>query len=166
MTRTTKILNIIYGLTVVLFLLDSFTSLDIKSQTLKSFVSFGLLIGTPLTLIWNTLTIKTTSRKIIWNILPTVILIMILIDGPMKFLFSTGAWRTQTILYQNGHLSFKTVEFQMQDVGALGYNKRTVEVFYLTPLFMITSKVPNNIDKRVEWVKVDKEINELGLKSP
>jgi len=166
LTRTTKILNIIYGLTVVLFLLDSFTSLDIKSQTLKSFVSFGLLIGTPLTLIWNTLTIKTTSRKIIWNILPTVILIMILIDGPMKFLFSTGAWRTQTILYQNGHLSFKTVEFQMQDVGALGYNKRTVEVFYLTPLFMITSKVPNNIDKRVEWVKVDKEINELGLKSP
>lgn len=84
----------------------------------------------------------------------------------MKILFSTGAWRTQTILYQNGHLSFKTVEFQMQDVGALGYNKRTVEVFYLTPFFMITSEVPNDIDKRVEWVKVDKEINELGLKFP
>jgi len=84
----------------------------------------------------------------------------------MKILFSTGAWRTQTILYQNGHLSFKTVEFQMQDVGALGYNKRTVEVFYLTPLFMITSEVPNDIDKRVEWVKVDKDVNELGLKSP
>ncbi len=84
----------------------------------------------------------------------------------MKILFSSGAWRTQTILYQNGHLSFKTVEFQMQDVGALGYNKRTVEVFYLTPLFMITSEVPTDIDKRVEWVKVDKDLNELELKSP
>ncbi len=84
----------------------------------------------------------------------------------MKFLFSTGAWRTQTILYQNGHLRFKTVEFQMQDVGALGYNKRTVEVFYLTPFFMITSGVPNDIDKRVEWVKVDKDVNELGIKFP
>ena len=84
----------------------------------------------------------------------------------MKILFSTGAWRTQTILYQNGHLSFKTVEFQMQDVGALGYNKRIVEVFYLTPLFMITSEVPNNIDKKVEWVKVDKDVNELELKFP
>ncbi len=84
----------------------------------------------------------------------------------MKILFSTGAWRTQTILYQNGHLSFKTVEFQMQDVGALGYNKRTIEVFYLTPLFMITSEVPTDIENRVEWVKADKDINEIGIKEP
>ena len=84
----------------------------------------------------------------------------------MKILFTTGAWRTQTILYQNGHLSFKTVEFQMQDIGALGYNERTVEVFYLTPLFMITSEVPSDIDMRVEWIKVDKDVNELGLKFP
>lgn len=54
----------------------------------------------------------------------------------------------------------------MQDVGAFGYNKRTVEVFYLTPLFMITSEVPTDIEKRIEWVKVDKEVNELGLKFP
>jgi hypothetical protein len=159
-------LNIIYGLTVVLFLFDCLASFDIKSQGLKTFVYNGLLIGTPLTLIWNAMTIKAKNRKIIWSILPTVILIMILIDGPMKILFSTGAWRTQTIIYQNGHLSFKTVEFQMQDVGALGYNKRKVEVFYLTPLFMITSEVPTDIDKRVEWVKVDKDVNELELKFP
>ena len=31
---------------------------------------------------------------------------------------------------------------------------------------MITSEVPNDIDKRVEWIKVDKEVNELGLKFP
>ncbi|MFM1828400.1 MAG: hypothetical protein RL624_641 [Bacteroidota bacterium] len=84
----------------------------------------------------------------------------------MKILFSSGAWRTQTILYQNGHLSFKTVEFQMQDIGALGYKRRTVEVIYLTPLFMLTSEVSNDIDKRVEWIKVEREINELGLKEP
>jgi hypothetical protein len=166
MTRTTKILNIIYGLTVVLFLFDSLTNFDIKSQGLKTFVYIGLLIGTPLTLIWNAVTIKPRNRKIIWTILPTAILIFILIVGPMKLYFSTGAWRTQTILYQNGHLTYKTIEFQMQDVGTFGYNKRTVEVFYLTPLFMITSEVPTDIDKRIEWVKVDKEVNELGLKFP
>ncbi len=166
MTRTTKILNIIYGLTVVLFLLDSLTSFDIKSQSIKSFVYFGLLIGTPLTLIWNAWTIKSRNGKIIWTVFPSIVLTLILVAGPMKILFSKGAWRTQTILYQNGHLSFNTVEFQMQDVGALGYNKRTVEVFSLTRFFMITSKVPNDIDKRVEWVKVDKEVNELGLKFP
>ncbi len=159
-------MNIIYGLTVVLFLFDSLTSFDIKSQDLKTFVYIGLLIGTPLTLIWNAVTIKPRNRKIIWTILPTAILIFILIVGPMKLYFSTGAWRTQTILYQNGHLTFKTIEFQMQDVGAFGYNKRTVEVFYLTPLFMITSEFPTDIDKRIEWVKVDKDVNELGIKFP
>ncbi|WP_341899891.1 hypothetical protein [Fluviicola taffensis] len=84
----------------------------------------------------------------------------------MKILFSSGAWQTQTILFQNEHLSFKKVEFQMQDIGGLGYNKRTVEVFYLTPLFMITSETPYDIEKRAEWVKIDKEVNELVLKSP
>lgn len=69
-------------------------------------------------------------------------------------------------MYQNGHLSFKKVEFQMQDIGALGYNKRTVEVIYLTPLFMLTSEVPKDIDKRVEWIKVEKDVNELKLISP
>ena len=142
------------------------TSFDIKSQSIKSFVYFGLLIGTPLTLIWNAWAIKSRNGKIIGTVFPSIVLTLILVAGPMKILFSTGAWRTQTILYQNGHLSFKTVEFQMQDIGALGYNKRTVEVFYLTPIFMTTSEVSNDIDIRVEWVKVDKEVNELGLKSP
>lgn len=166
MKRTTKILNIIYSLTVVFFLLDSLTSFDIKNQVIKSFIYFGLLIGTPLTLIWNFLFIKQTAKKVIGSIFPTIILALILIVGPKTILFSTGSWRTQTILYQNGHLSFKTVEYQMQDAGALGYNKRTVEVFYLTPFFMIISEVPSDIDKRVEWVKVDKDVNELELKFP
>lgn len=153
-------------MTVVLFLLDGLTSFDIKSQSIKSFVYFGILIGTPLTLIWNVWVIKTRNGKIVGTLFPTIILTLVLVVGPMKILFSTGAWRTQTILYQNGHLSFKTVEFQMQDIGALGYNRRTVEVIYLTPLFILTNEVPNGIDKRVEWVKVDKDVNELGLKSP
>jgi hypothetical protein len=122
------------------------------------------MVGIPLTLIWNSFVNKNKTKRIIWTVFPTMILVFIVIVGPMKIMFSTGAWRTQTILYQNGHLSFKTVEFQMQDVGAFGYNKRTVEVFYLTPLFMITSEVPNDIEKRVEWVKVDKDVNEFGLK--
>ena len=164
--KSTKIWNVIYCLTVLLFLLDSYTSFDIKNQTLKTVVYFGILIGTPLTLIWNLVVIKTSVKRIVSIVLPTIILILVLYLGPVIVLFSSGAWQTQTVLYQNEHLTFKTVEFQMQNLGALGYNKRTVEVLYLTNLFMITGKVPKDIDKRVEWVKVDKEINELGLKEP
>lgn len=159
-------MNAIYGLTVVFFLLDTLTSFDIKSQVIKSFVYYGLFIGAPMTLIWNAVVIKTKNRKIIGTIIPTIMLTMILIIGPIKFLFSSSTWRTQKILYQHGHFSSKKIEFQMQDRGALGYNKRTVEVYYLTPFFTITNDVPIDVDKRVDWVRVDKDINELGLKFP
>ena len=84
----------------------------------------------------------------------------------MKILSSSSAWQTQKILYRNSHWSSKTIEFQMQDVGARGYNKRIVQVLYLTSFFMITNKVPNDIDKRVEWIRIDKDVNELKLKFP
>jgi hypothetical protein len=155
MTWTTRILNGIYVLIIILFLLDSSTSFDIKSQLLKTFVYLGLLIGTPLTLTWNFFVLK--NRKIIGTAFPTIILIFILIVGPVKIIFSTSAWQTKTILYTNGHFSFKTIEFQTQDMGALGYNKRTVEVLYLTDFFMIINEIPLEIDKKVEWIKVDKE---------
>jgi hypothetical protein len=145
-----------------MFVLDELTGFEIKNQSIKSFTYFGILILTPLTLIWNLLTFKTRKKKIFAVAIPILTLIRILIVGPMKIVFSSTAWRTQEILYQNGHLTFNKVEFQMQDVGAFGYNKRTVEVIYLTDLFMIIEPVDKDIYKRVEWVKVDKELNKLG----
>lgn len=82
----------------------------------------------------------------------------------MVIVFSSGAWQTQEILYQNREVSLKKIEFQMQNIGAMGYNRRTVEVVYLTPLFMITSEAPKDFDKSAEWKKVDKNVNELQLR--
>ncbi len=147
-------------------MLDGITSFEIKSQVIKSFTYFGVLILTPLTLIWNLWNSKKSSWKIIKSVLPIMTLIGILAIGPIKIIFSSGSWKTQKVIYQNGHLNFKKVEFQMQDIGALGYNKRTVEVTYLTDLFMIVRPVRKDINECVEWVKIDKEINELGLKFP
>ena len=65
----------------------------------------------------------------------------------MKILFSSGAWQTKRVLYQNAHLSFRKVEFQMQDM-------------------MITSEVSNDIDKQVGWKKVEKDMNGIELKTP
>lgn len=166
MISTTKVLNVIYILTAMLFLLDSMASFDIKSQALKTFVYFGFLLGTPLTLVSNLLVIKAKTKRVIGAALPSIMLTLILVTDPMKILFSAGAWRTQTILYQNGYFKFKTVEFQMQDIGAMGYNKRTVEVCYWSPFFMTTNEVPTDIAEKVDWIKVNKGVNELGLKSP
>jgi hypothetical protein len=161
-----RFLNGIFILTICLFILDALTSFEIKSQIIKSFTYFGIIILSPLTLIWNLLNFKTRKMKLIGSIIPVLTLIGILIIGPVKIVLSSSSWKTQKVIYQNGHLNFKKVEFQMKDIGALGYNKRTVEVIYLTNLFMIISPVENDIDKRVEWVKVDCEINELGIKYP
>ena len=161
-----KLFNLAYGLIVLLFLLDNLTSFDIKNQVLKSFIYYGFLVGIPLKLAYNVLLAKKINKKITWIFLPIIVFVLIYIVVYTKFVFSIGVWQTQTILYQNKYSNAKKIEFQMQDIGALGYNKRTVEVLYLTPLFIITSEIPNNIDKKIEWIKVDEDINELELKMP
>ncbi|RKF03997.1 hypothetical protein C8N26_1629 [Tenacibaculum lutimaris] len=163
---TSTLLNGIYILTIILFVFDWLTSFEIKNQAIKSFSYFGVMVLTPLTLVWNLWAFKSKKWKLIGSTIPTLTLIGILIIGPLKIVFSTSAWKTQKVIYQNGHLNFKKVEFQTQDIGALGYNKRTVEVIYLTDLFMLVNPVEKDIDDRVEWIKVDKEVNELRLKFP
>ncbi|HEU5052652.1 MAG TPA: hypothetical protein VFT78_06045 [Hanamia sp.] len=164
MKRITQILNLLYGLIVLLFLLDSMTSFDIKSQFLKTLVYFGFLVGTPIILFWNLVFVKTKTRRIVGMVYPAIFLILIFVLNPIVIVFSSGAWQTQEILYQNREVSFKKIEFQMQNIGAMGYNRRTVEVVYLTPLFMITSEAPKDFDKSAEWKKVDKNVNELQLR--
>ncbi|MCR9262974.1 MAG: hypothetical protein NXH86_02395 [Flavobacteriaceae bacterium] len=162
MTTTKYISRILYGifmLALLLFGLDALTSLEIKSQAIKSFAYFGIMVLTPLTLFGNLWAFKTRQWKIITSIFPALTLVGILIIGPLNIVYSSSAWKTQKVLYENGHFDFKKVELQMQDVGALGYNKRTVEVTYLSDLFMIVGPVEKDIDNRVEWVKVNKEVN-------
>lgn len=52
----------------------------------------------------------------------------------------------------------------MEDIGALGYNERYVEVTYFTPWFMITKEIDPEEDPGPGWIKVDKEVNELEIK--
>jgi len=132
--------------------MDAFAMFEIKNQMFKSFVYFGFLIGAPIVLFLNIFSVMGKYSRFIGMVFPVIILFYIFIKGPLLFIFSSGAWSTQEVLFENGHFASKKIEFQMQDLGGRGYNKRTVDVLYLTNLFMITNKVPDNIDKRVEWV--------------
>lgn len=166
MQKAIKILHLLYTLIVLFFLLDSVTSFDIKKQFLKSPVYFGFLFGSPLVLLLNIFIIKVPVKKVIGIICPAIFCTIAAIMGPLHILRASGAWRTQTVLYAHRHLAFRTIEFQMQDIGGLGYQKRTVEVIYLTPLFAVSTKAPEDIDQKVEWIKVDKDVNELQLTFP
>ncbi|NVK73282.1 MAG: hypothetical protein HWE24_07370 [Oceanospirillaceae bacterium] len=159
-------LNGIFILTILLFVLDTQTPIDIKSQPIKSFTYYGFLVLTPIVLFWNLWVFKSLKSKLLGSALPVLAAVWIYIIGPMKIVFSSSAWRTQKVIYQNEHLSSKKIEFQMQDVGAFGYNRRTVEVTYLTDLFMIVRPAEIDVDENDDWVRIDQEVNELELKFP
>ena len=157
-----RISNFIYVFIAVLFFADAMTQFDIKSQTIKSIVYYGFLFLSPGVLFLNLILLE-QKTKILRALFPIAMIISIFWIGPLKIGFSSGAWRTQSVLYQNAHFNFKKIELQMQDVGALGYNRRVVEVIYLTDLFMITKKVDTSIPLKIEWQKIEKEANELKL---
>ncbi len=156
-----KILNCAYTIIVVLFLLDALRLVEIKSQPLKSFIFTGLLIGTPLIFVWNLVALTTLCHKIVGLVLPVCAIIFILVVTPVKIIFSSEALKTQTVMYKNAHFSFKTIEYQMQDIGASGYHSRTVEILYLTKFFMIAYPVSEKTNLGIEWIKVNKDVNEL-----
>lgn len=152
---------------VVLFVLDIFSFLEIKQETLKTFIHFGSLLLTPIIVLFNLLALK--SKK--WNVwvglssllLIVSFLIVVSQRGFLGYLFSLGGWKTQTVLYEHEQFGFKQIEFQMQDVGALGYNKRNVSVIYLTKWFMITEEIEPSKSFGADWIRVDKNVNELDI---
>lgn len=159
--------NIIYIIIGVLFIFDIFTVLEIKGNSLKSFIHLGSLISIPLILILNLFLLK--SKK--WRIWAGSFSVLFIISfsiviyqrGFLGYLFSTSSWNTQIILYENENSKFQKVEFQMQDIGALGYNNRYVRVTYLTPWFMLTEIINPENKMGEEWIRVDKNSNELEI---
>ena len=160
------VLQVTFFVTVLLFVLDALTSFDIKNQTLKTLTYFGFVTLSPFTLIYNLTVIKTIKERIVYSILPLGSIVAILIIGPMTITRASASWSTQTVIYQSDKFGFNQVEFQMQDVGALGYNRRTVQVMYLTDLFIITKPIDTDIETSSGWIKVDIHVNELDLKLP
>ena len=146
----------IFGLFIIsttLLLLDSFTPLDITNSIviliirLFSYSTFAIiLIG---------FLLKQKGDKLILYSGLTVGFLFV-----VSFPFSWNLeWKTQTILYQNLHLATRTIEFQMQDMGALGSGARTVDRIKIFPYFDWTKKInTDNIDT-LTWEKVDIDIN-------
>ncbi len=154
MKRFNRLVTILLTLILVLFLLDITSLFEIKNEWLKKGIYYTILLS-PLILIWILFTVKTILAKGLSALIPMVAIVLMLFLNPMRILFLSSPWETYKIIYENKYSDFKKVEFQMQDIGALGYNKRTVEVTYVTKMFMIVSPVEKDIDNSEEWVKIN-----------
>lgn len=158
--------NIIYGSILLLFLMDWYTCIEIKSQALKSFIYWGLLAATPLVLVINAIILPKGVRKTVGIIVPVIIILFIIILHPFYIIISQGTWKTQTILYESNSSANKKIEHQIDYRGVFGHNIRTVEVYYVTPLFTVISQAVPHPERNPDWTKVDIEVNEFGWKYP
>ena len=87
--KATRVINMVYAVIVVLFLLDSLTDFEIKNQGIKTFTYFGFGVGAVLTFIWNIVAMRTFKKKIVFSAAPMVIIIIIIIIGPHQLLFDS-----------------------------------------------------------------------------
>lgn len=143
------------------YLLDKNEILEIKQQGFKSFVYYGIIVFSFFSIFFPIISFEKLKFKILFSILPIFVFIEILNFGILRTIYCSSTWKTQTIIYQNKLDKSNKVEYQMMDIGAFGYRRRTIEVNYITDWFFISKEVGiYNSD----WKKVTIEVNELKLK--
>ncbi|MBS2214053.1 hypothetical protein KEM09_21790 [Carboxylicivirga mesophila] len=149
---------IFWTIASIVWIISMFTDLVITKEIIRNISAVLTIAG----IIYGLLHFMPFKKP--KNFVGIVTVSAVLITGITTEIFNwNGDWKTQTILYENGQFEFKTIEFQMQDKGALGYNRRIVEVTKLTSFLSIIEPVDTS-STELPWIKVDKEINELGLK--
>jgi hypothetical protein len=114
--------------------------------------------------------IKILTANLSWNLARKLALSALIFGALLIFKQFTdwrGDWKTQTILFQNKHLFNQTIEFQLQDKGALGFNKRTIDRRKIFPFISWTKRLTDEDLKNIDlltWDKVDIELNEQKFK--
>ncbi len=161
--KTIYYFNILITLLVILFLADIYTAFGIKNMTLR-YIIYASFILSPIIIIFNLILISNLKIKLLSLIIPVFTLVFSLSIGYTPIIFNSANWKTQTIIYQNIEDDNLTIEYQMQDIGALGYNKRKVKVRYLTNLFTIVTPIDLDTISESDWLLLNKEVNESGLK--
>jgi hypothetical protein len=146
--------------------LDVFDLFQTKIEILKALIYYGVFaLPIPL-LIMEFKANRNLREPILRKGIPILTIIGLIYLNPIKILFHTQTWKTQTIELVNKNSKYNKVEFQMKDIGALGYAKRNAEVYYITKYFYFV--LSENYDERnfigTDWKRIDKKINEIGLK--
>jgi hypothetical protein len=157
-------LNVMYSFIVILFIADYFSLFEISSQLVKSMVYIWCMAGTLLMVMINMILIQNKILGRVGFVIPILIAFGIIYLNPIDLFYKMTTWKTQTILFENVKSSNRTIEFQMQDTGALGYNLRTVEVYKFGFIFRKVREINLSELSTTEWTEVNRTINELGLK--
>lgn len=155
---------LLWGVIAFTILLTWLTPLEFKSETLATALTILATTGFPV-IKWLTSTEKGKRVKWLLASIAGVILPVIILALVEFVTWGGNHYKTQTILYrQNGHPNNR-IENQWSDVGAFGYNRRTVKIIQVTPLLQWTTEFADETEiTQGSWTRVDEYVNELGLK--
>ena len=146
--------------------MDIFDLFQTKIDFFKAIIYYGILILPIPLLIMEFKANRNLSEPMLRKAVPILTVIGLIYLNPLKTLINITTWKTQTVELINENKSNHKVEFQMKDIGVLGYAKRNAEVYYLTKYFYLV--LSENYDERnfigTEWKRIDENINEIGLK--
>ncbi len=156
-------INLLLLLIASLFFADIYTAFEIRNAVLRYFVYSNFILS-PILIIFNLLLLSNIRIKLISLIIPILSLVVCLNLGYMRIIFNSTNWKTQTIIYQNIEADNLTIEYQMQDIGAFGYNKRTVSVNNIIGLFAVIKPIDIDTISKTNWKLLNKHINEIELK--
>lgn len=157
--RQATILTILWLTNLLVALLVLFTPLSLRPFRLFYLQLSLILTGIPL-ITWY---IKRTNEAK-WLAICTLLVANTSIAVYYVFLDWRGEWKTQSIEYQNLQLVNRTIEFQLQDIGARGYHRRFVDRIKILPFLEWTKEVEIDSVDASSWLKVDIYVNEMGLK--
>ena len=92
-----------------------------------------------------------------------VVLVLLLVLFDLRILFSLSPWKTQEVIYRHRTDKNCRIEYQMQDIGVFGYNRRIVKV---EPFLFIdlAEEVDTSQLSESDWQRVNEYVNELRLK--
>lgn len=97
------------------------------------------------------------------TIIALVIIGLLFLFNPFLFWNLGTSYKTQEIIFRNNSDKHLLIEYQMQDLGAFGYNRRIVKVSKGL-IFDSTEEIDTSKIDKSRWDKVDEYVNELELK--
>ncbi|MEM9858139.1 MAG: hypothetical protein AAF843_12315 [Bacteroidota bacterium] len=154
-----KVLLILWILNLIVGLIIYFTSLSFNPVEIY-YVQLFILVNIPIFYIWYWKPNRSRTAYILW----VAILSNFFVLFGWAFFSLGGPWQTQVIIYRNLKNENRTIEFQMQDVGAFGYNRRSIERLRICGFLEIIDPIDiGNIDT-LKWERVDIDLNEMNLK--
>lgn len=130
---------------------------------MKAWVYLSVLLVLPMGLILNLTDFKSKFTRWISAIYVLGIVLLIWIN-PIKLIWlSSSTWKTQTILYRSKENRDHFIAFQLQDKGALGYNRRRVKIKRINGFLNLVTDYDSDSAPK-DWIEVNENINEVGLK--